>query len=289
VSSQDRTGGKSARIAKISSISLAGALLLSGCSAEAQRGWLPGDRNTTNHTALVTDLWVNSWIAALVVGVITWGLIIWCMVAYRRRRNDTGYPRQLSYNLPLEIFYLTIPLFMVLVFFYFTQRDQGIIDTRVDDPDVIIDVRGKQWSWDFNYVKQDKYSAGVQASLTGEPGIPENLPTLYLPVNRSVELQLHARDVQHSFWVPAFLQKRDLYPGRVNYINLTPTQEGTFDGKCAELCGQYHSEMLFNVKVVSQEEFDAQMATLEDGQLGDEYDRDSYPDTDPDFDPARSS
>lgn len=289
MSSQDRTGGKNARIAKISSIALAGALLLSGCSAEVQRGWLPGERNTTNHTPLITDLWVNSWIAALVVGIITWGLIIWCMVAYRRRRNDTGYPRQLSYNLPLEIFYLTIPLFMVLVFFYFTQRDQGIIDTRVDNPDVIVDVRGKQWSWDFNYVKQDKYSTGVQKALTGEPGVPEDLPTLYLPVNRSVELQLNARDVQHSFWVPAFLQKRDLYPGRTNYINLTPTQEGTFDGKCAELCGQYHSEMLFNVKVVSQEEFDAQMETLEDGQLGDEYDRDSYPDTDPDFDPARSS
>ncbi|MHA7262171.1 aa3-type cytochrome oxidase subunit II [Arthrobacter sp. TMN-37] len=289
MSSQDRTGGKSARIAKISSISLAGALLLSGCSTEAQNGWLPGDRNTTNHTGLITDLWVNSWIAALVVGIITWGLIIWCMVAYRRRRNDTGFPRQLSYNLPLEIFYLTIPLFMVLVFFYFTQRDQGTIDARVEDPDVIIDVRGKQWSWDFNYVKENKYSTGVQAELTGEPGIPDKLPTLYLPVNKSVELQLRARDVQHSFWVPAFLQKRDLYPGRVNYINLTPTQEGTFDGKCAELCGQYHSEMLFNVAVVSQEEFDARMETLEDGQLGDEYDRDSYPDTDPDFDPARSS
>ncbi|MBG6217720.1 cytochrome c oxidase subunit 2 [Arthrobacter sp. CAN_A6] len=289
MSSQDRTGSRKARIAKISSISLGGALLLSGCSVEAQKGWLPAERDNTNHTGIIMDLWVNSWIAALVVGIITWGLIIWCMVAYRRRRNDTGFPRQLSYNLPLEIFYLTIPLFMVLVFFYFTEREQSAIDARVAEPDVIVDVRGKQWSWDFNYVNEDKYSVGVQANLTGEPGVPETLPTLYLPVNRSVELQLNARDVQHSFWVPAFLQKRDLYPGRTNYINLTPTREGTFDGKCAELCGQYHSEMLFNVAVVSQEEFDRQMAQLEDGQLGDEYDRDSYPEADPDFDPARSS
>jgi cytochrome c oxidase subunit 2 len=211
------------------------------------------------------------------------------MVAYRRRKNDTGYPRQMSYNLPLEIFYLTIPLFMVLVFFYFTERDINTIDARVEDPDVIVDVRGKQWAWDFNYVTEDKYSTGEQAHLTGEPGRVDDLPTLYLPVNRSVELQLNARDVQHSFFVPAFLQKRDLYPGRTNYINLTPTKEGTFAGKCAELCGQYHSEMLFNVKVVSQAEFDAQMAQLEDGQLGDEYDRDSYPEDDPDTDPARSS
>ncbi|MHA7189736.1 aa3-type cytochrome oxidase subunit II [Arthrobacter sp. MDT2-16] len=289
MSSQDRTGSKRVRIAKISSISLVGALLLTGCSEEAQRGWLPADRDNTNHTAAITDLWVNSWIAALAVGVITWGLIIWCMVAYRRRKNDTGYPRQMSYNLPLEIFYLTIPLFMVLVFFYFTERDIATIDARVEDPDVIVDVRGKQWSWDFNYVTEDRYSTGVQAHLTGETGQVADLPTLYLPVNRTVELQLNARDVQHSFFVPGFLMKRDLYPGRTNYINLTPTKEGTFDGKCAELCGQYHSEMLFNVQVVSQAEFDAQMSQLEEGQLGDEYDRDSYPEDDPDTDPARSS
>jgi hypothetical protein len=182
---------------------------------------------------------------------------------------------------------LTIPLFMVLVFFYFTQRDQGIIDTRVDDPDVIIDVRGKQWSWDFNYVKQDKYSTGVQAGLTGEPGIPEELPTL-LPARQPERRAPAPRPRRPALLLGAGLpaEARPL-PGRVNYINLTPTQEGTFDGKCAELCGQYHSEMLFNVKVVSQEEFDAQMATLNEGQLGDDYDRDSYPDADPDFDPCQ--
>ena len=287
VSSQDRTGTRRVRIAKISSIMLVGALFLSGCSSEVQRGWLPAERDNTNHTGRIIDLWVNSWIAALIVGVITWGLIIWCIVAYRRRRNETGFPRQVSYNLPLEVFYLTIPLFMVLVFFYFTDRDQQAIDARVDDPDVVVDVRGKQWSWDFNYVNEDKYFSGVQANLTGEEGIPETLPTLYLPVNQTVELQLNARDVLHSFWVPAFLQKRDMIPGRTNYITLTPTREGTFDGKCAKLCGEYHSEMLFNVAVVSQEEFDAHMATLEDGQLGEEYDRNPVPDEE--LEPAGSN
>jgi cytochrome c oxidase subunit 2 len=287
VSSQHRTGTRRARVTKISSLMLVGALFLSGCSAEVQRGWLPAERDNTNHTGRIIDLWVNSWIAALIVGVITWGLIIWCIVAYRRRRNETGFPRQVSYNLPLEVFYLTIPLFMVLVFFYFTDRDQQAIDARVDNPDLVVDVRGKQWSWDFNYVNEDKYFSGVQANLTGEEGVPETLPTLYLPVNQTVELQLNARDVIHSFWVPAFLQKRDMIPGRTNYITLTPTREGTFDGKCAELCGEYHSEMLFNVAVVSQEEFDAHMATLEDGQLGEEYDRNSYSDNE--LEPAGSN
>lgn len=274
MSSQDRTGSRRAKIFKVSSLVIIAALFLSGCSSEVQKGWLPAERDNTNHTGRIIDLWVNSWIAALVVGVITWGLIIWCIVAYRRRRHETGYPRQISYNLPLEVFYLTIPLFMVLVFFYFTDRDQQAIDARVENPDVIIDVRGKQWSWDFNYVNENKYSTGMQAQIDGEPGVPETLPTLYLPVNQTVELQLNSRDVQHSFWVPAFLQKRDLYPDRTNYIYLTPTRLGVFEGKCAELCGEYHSEMLFNVAVVSQEEYEAHLETLEDGQLGEEYDRD---------------
>jgi len=270
------------KITSITGLALAGALVLTGCSPEVEKGWLPTERGTTNHTDRIMDLWVNSWIAALVVGVITWGLMVWCIVAYRRRKGTKGFPKQISYNLPLEVFYLTIPLFMVLVFFYFTDRDQQAIDDRSKPADVVVDVRGKQWAWDFNYKKgtvvtEDLYEAGVQAHLTGQAVDKDKLPTLYLPVNKSVDLELNSRDVIHSFWVPAFLQKRDMIPGKTNYIRLTPTKEGTYDGKCAELCGEYHSEMLFRVKVVSEAEFQAHMNKLrQDGNTGlldDAYDR----------------
>jgi len=282
VSSQNRTGSRRKKISSITGLALAGALALTGCSPEVQKGWLPTERGTTNHTDRIMDLWVNSWIAALVVGIITWGLMVWCIVAYRRRKGTVGFPRQNSFNLPLEVFYLTIPLFMVLVFFYFTDRDQQAIDDRSKPADVVVDVRGKQWAWDFNYKKGDVitgdvHEAGVQAHLTGNDVDKEKLPTLYLPVNKSVDLELNSRDVIHSFWVPAFLQKRDMIPGKTNYIRLTPTKEGTYDGKCAELCGEYHSEMLFRVKVVSEAEFQAHMDKLRQdgntGLLGEEYDR----------------
>ena len=282
MSSQNRTGSRRKTITMITGLATAGALVLTGCSPEVEKGWLPTERGTTNHTDRIMDLWVNSWIAALVVGIITWGLIVWCLVAYRRRKGTVGFPRQTSFNLPLEVFYLTIPLFMVLVFFYFTDRDQQAIDDRSQPADVVVDVRGKQWAWDFNYKKgevitEDVYEAGVQAHLTGKEVDKEKLPTLYLPVNKSVDLELNARDVIHSFWVPAFLQKRDMIPGKTNYIRFTPTKEGTYDGKCAELCGEYHSEMLFRVKVVSESEFQAHMNQLRQdgntGLLGDEYDR----------------
>ncbi|MEJ1181090.1 MULTISPECIES: aa3-type cytochrome oxidase subunit II [unclassified Pseudarthrobacter] len=282
MSSQNRTGSRRKTITSISGLALAGALVLTGCSPEVEKGWLPTERGTTNHTDRIMDLWVNSWIAALVVGIITWGLIVWCLVAYRRRKGTKGFPKQISFNLPLEVFYLTIPLFMVLVFFYFTDRDQQAIDDRSQPADVVVDVRGKQWAWDFNYkagdvVEDDVHEAGVQAHLTGDTIDKEKLPTLYLPVGKSVDLELNSRDVIHSFWVPAFLQKRDMIPGKTNYIRFTPTKEGTYDGKCAELCGEYHSEMLFRVKVVSEAEFAAHMDELRDagntGLLGEEYDR----------------
>jgi cytochrome c oxidase subunit 2 len=282
VSSQNRTGSRRKTITTISSLAIAGALVLTGCSPEVEKGWLPTERGTTSNTDRIMDLWVNSWIAALVVGIITWGLIVWCLVAYRRRKGTVGFPRQTSFNLPLEVFYLTIPLFMVVVFFYFTDRDQQAIDNRSQPADVVVDVRGKQWAWDFNYkagdvIEEDVHEAGEQAHLTGNTIDKEQLPTLYLPVNKSVDLELNARDVIHSFWVPAFLQKRDMIPGKTNYIRFTPTKEGTYDGKCAELCGEYHSEMLFRVKVVSEAEFQAHMDDLREagntGLLGVEYDR----------------
>ena len=282
MSSQNRTGSRRKKIAKITGLATAGALVLTGCSPLVEKGWLPTERGTTSNTDRIMDLWVNSWIAALVVGIITWGLIVWCLVAYRRRKGTVGFPRQTSFNLPLEVFYLTIPLFMVLVFFYFTDRDQQAIDDRSQPADVVVDVRGKQWAWDFNYKKgevitEDVHEAGVQAHLTGEAVDKEKLPTLYLPVGKSVDVELNSRDVIHSFWVPAFLQKRDMIPGKTNYIRFTPTKEGTYDGKCAELCGEYHSEMLFRVKVVSESEFQAKMNQLRQdgntGLLGEEYDR----------------
>jgi cytochrome c oxidase subunit II len=245
---------------------------LSGCASDelrgsASTGWLPpavtegGDR--------VTSLWIGAWIAALAVGALVWGLTAWCVVAYRRRKDDNELPVQLRYNIPIEILYTVVPIFMVIVLFYYTSRDESALVNTEADPDVTINVIGKQWSWDFNYVEDDAHEVGTQAILTGEPGAPATVPTMYLPVNERIEFVLTARDVIHSFWVPAFLQKLDMIPGRVNRFQVVPTQEGTFRGKCAELCGAYHSHMLFNVKVVPRAEYESHLGELRaKGQSG---------------------
>ncbi|MEY4397313.1 MAG: cytochrome c oxidase subunit [Actinomycetota bacterium] len=250
---------------------IATALTLSGCTDQELRGWLPAeDPNTTNMTSRIIGLWSTSWIVLLAVGVITWGLIMWAAIAYRRRQSDTGLPAQLRYNMPIETFFTIVPLILIIGFFAFTARDEAAIEAKNPHPDYTIQVFGKRWAWDFNYVTDNVYSSGIQAQENDANHIiNDSLPVLYLPVGKTIEFDLESRDVNHSFWIVDFLYKKDMLPGQTNHWFVTPEKEGTYRGKCAELCGEYHSLMLFTVKVVSQEEYDAYIQTLRDaGQTG---------------------
>lgn len=254
------------------------ALVTSGCTGSQtapgylSRGWLPGAKGTTSINDITDNLWVGSWIAALAVGVIVWGLTIWVVVRYRRRKNDTGLPPQLRYNVPMEIMYTLVPLFMVGVLFFYTARDQQEIESKYKDPQTNIEVVGKRWAWDFNYTDADVYSTSKQVEMQAglsEAQVEAEIPVLYLPVGKTTELTLHSRDVIHSFYVPAFSYKKDMIPGRTNTMSFTPEREGVYAGRCAELCGEYHSAMLFKVAVVSQAKYDQQMAALRQrGQTG---------------------
>lgn len=251
--------------------------MLTGCTQEQKQGYLPGEPGLTNHWDGIAGLWVTSWIVLLLVGVIVWGLIIWATIAYRRRKGQTGLPVQTRYNMPIETFFTIVPVILVLGFFAFTVQEQTKIEARIEEPENKVQVVGKRWAWDFNYVNEDVHYTGVQVQ-TDESGsaIPETMPTLYLPVGKTTEIQLDSRDVIHSFWVVEFLYKKDMIPGQTNYMTFTPQKTGTFMGKCAELCGEYHSMMLFEVKVVEQDEYDAYIADLKrnpenEGLLGTEF------------------
>ncbi len=252
-----------------------GTAVLSGCG-DVTRGYLP--EPATEVGTDVIGFWNATWIAALAVGGLVWFLILWAVFAYRRRRED-DVPVQFRYHVPFEILYTVVPILMVAAMFGQTVPLQNAMLDTEPEPDVVVNVAGKKWSWDFNYVNEQVFVTGEQAdALTeGEEGVPETLPTLVLPVDSRVEFVLTSRDVIHSFWVVNFLQKLDIVPGRVNIFQVTTTEEGTFAGKCAELCGAYHSQMLFNVEVVSEEEYDAFIAGLEEsgntGQLGPDLDQ----------------
>ena len=234
----------------------AAVLALAGCSSEElPRLGMP--EPVTEEGRVTLSLWQGSWIAALVVGAIVWGLILAAPIVYRRRSDRL--PPQVRYNLPIEVLYTIVPFIIIAVLFFFTARDEADILALEDNPDQTINVVGRQWSWTFNYVDEDVYEAGT-------PGKP---PTLYLPPGQRVRFQLTSPDVIHAFWVPKFLFKMDVIPGRKNEFEITADKTGRFAGKCAELCGYDHSRMLFWAEVVSPEEFDAKMGELRDrGQTG---------------------
>jgi cytochrome c oxidase subunit II len=241
----------------------AGMLFLAACSSQdqAQIKRLALPEPATDRAPHTYDLWHGAWLAAILVGILVWGLIGYAAWRFRRRSDDE-IPVQTRYNLPIEILYTVAPIVMVLVFFFFTvqTQDKVLASAPSGTPDHRITVVGQQWSWTFNYV-EDKALDGKTTVYTA--GTPGQMPTLWLPVNQSVEFTLVSPDVIHSFWVPAFLFKMDVIPGRENDFTLTPTREGTFAGKCAELCGVYHSRMLFNVKVVSEAEYAEHLRSLQ--------------------------
>jgi cytochrome c oxidase subunit 2 len=266
----------SKRTFKASLASLAGVstLFLTGCSQEdfgrAILMPLPStSSDVTNHTDVITDFWNISWAVLWAIGALTWGLMLWAIVVYRRRKGDSHLPAQMRYNNPIEALFTVVPLILVIGFFAFTARDMRAIEAP-NNAEVKIEVIGKQWSWDFNYIQANVYDSGIQSQYkAGKTDNFKDLPTLYLPVNKRVEIILNSRDVNHSFYVVEFLYKKDLLPGKTNHVYFTPTKIGTYVGKCAELCGEYHSMMLFNVKVVSQSDYDKHMSQLQGaGQVG---------------------
>jgi cytochrome c oxidase subunit 2 len=252
----------------------------------------------TDQAPRILSLWQGSWAAALATGALVWGLILWSVFFHRRSRTKVEIPPQTRYNMPIEALYTVVPILIVSVLFYFTARDESEILKTSKKPDHVINVVGFQWSWGFNYLENvdgdagtpakpptalsaiaDRNLEGVPAGAEGvhevgtpgerTPGNPSTGPTLWLPKGEKVQFILTSRDVIHSFWVLPFLFKQDVIPGHTNTFEVTPTKEGTFRGKCAELCGVDHARMLFNVKVVSPAEYRAHLKDLaEKGQTG---------------------
>lgn len=238
---------------------LAGLVLLTttACTSEdlPRLGWPSGVVDETQRSLW---LWQTMWVAAFIIGGLTLILILWPAVAHRRKRMGE-VPVQTRYNVPLEVLYTFVPVVIILVIFGFTARDQAKLMELSENPDNRVGVVAFRWSWVFNYTDDDAY----------EIGTPDQDPTLWLPVNETTRFELTSPDVIHSFWVPDFLFKMDTIPGRTNQIELTPNKTGEYVGRCAELCGVDHSRMLFNVKVVEQDEYDAHIAELKaNGQGG---------------------
>ncbi len=213
----------------------------------------------TDQGRLVYDMWLATAAAGAIVGAFVWALIGFAGFRYRKRSEEI--PRQVRYNLPIEVLYTVVPFVVIAVLFYYTVITENYINELKEEsegegrPDVTIGVIGFQWNWTFNY--DDQNPATVDPSVTGIPGQPAQL---IIPTNRTVRFVQTSNDVVHGFWVPKFLFKRENIPGRVNQFEITARTPGTYIGRCTELCGEKHDRMNFEVKVVPEQEYDTFIA-----------------------------
>jgi cytochrome c oxidase subunit 2 len=231
-------------------------VFLTGCSVDELRGFgFEEGVTSVNDTSM--GLWQGAWVAAGVVGLITLILILWPVVFHRKKNEE--FPKQTQYNVPAEVAYTVIPFIIVAVLFAYTARAQNEIkevtpvtnqSLKVHD----ITVNAIQWSWQFTYKE-----AGPDATVTGTPAQP---PTLYMPLGEKVRFKITASDVVHGFWVPAFMIQIQNIPGVENQIEFTAQKLGTYPGRCNILCGRQHSQMLFDVKVVTPAEYQSYIESL---------------------------
>ena len=246
--------GAIARVLRLTGLAVVVAVLTSGCKLSTFG--LP--HPITPQGERVASIWTGSWIAAFAVGAGVWGLIFVAVVRFRKRSDEL--PSQVRYNLPVEVLYTVVPFIIVAALFYFTARDETYLDRTTAHPAVTIGVIGFRWNWQFRYIDANDPNK-VVGQVTGRPGEPAQL---VLPTDRSIRFIETSPDVIHSFWVPEFLFKRDVVPGRTNQFEISKiTRTGTFVGRCAELCGTDHDRMNFQVKVVPPAEYDAMMQRLQ--------------------------
>ncbi|MCP2165288.1 aa3-type cytochrome oxidase subunit II [Goodfellowiella coeruleoviolacea] len=255
-----KEGTRAARLAKITGLVGLVGIAATGCSTDEvlRFGWPVG---VTPQSERMRDLWTWSVVAALIVGVIVWGLTLWSVI-FHRKKSDR-FPRQTAYNMPLEIVLVTVPTVIVAVLFYFTATAQNFVNKLSDNPDVTVDVVAFQWNWEFQY---PDYPTGQDNGGTpvSTVGTSNEIPLLVLPTNKTIRYNLKSTDVIHSFFVPEFHFKRDVFPEpdknnqEASFEN-TIDKQGSFVGRCAELCGVYHAMMNFEVRALSPDLFDQYM------------------------------
>lgn len=192
--------------------------------------------------APIDQLFSYHWILISFLFALVAGFVLYSVIFFRRKPGDETDAPHIEGNNALEVTWTVLPL-VTVVGFAVLGADALAQVTRVDPQALEIKVTGQQWSWRFEYP---------------EYGIISDV--LYLPKDRQALLIMESADVLHSFWVPEFRVKQDLMPGSETELRITPNMEGTFQVMCAEICGNQHTSMLAEVKVVSQSAFDQWVA-----------------------------
>jgi cytochrome c oxidase subunit 2 len=187
--------------------------------------------------------WLIFW-WAVGVFVVVEGILIYTIIRFRAR-PDSERPKPVHGHTILELGWTIAPALILVAIAIPTIQTIFVVDNPpAEEADVTIEVIGRQWWWEFRYPDLGIVTANEA----------------HVPVGQTVDVRLRSADVLHSFWVPRLGGKRDLVPGRENFIWFRPDSIGVFWGQCAEYCGTSHALMSLRFIVDSESDFDAWVA-----------------------------
>ena len=198
------------------------------------------------------------------ITLLVLGLLIWIVVRYNKKSNPV--PAKWSHNTTIEVIWTVVPVLILMFIAIFSFRLLFAYND-MPKPDVTVKATGYQWYWGYEYPDQ-KVGEFVSNLLPEDEAKQRNVPyllaatePLVVPVNKNVRVLVTGADVIHAFALPAFGLKIDAVPGRINETWFRAEKVGTYYGQCSELCGVDHAFMPIEIKVVTQPEFEAWVAS----------------------------
>ena len=215
-----------------------------------------GTGGVTDRSTSVQNLYDFVFYIAVAIFLLVEGLIVWSVFRYRRKSTDTDLPPQTHGNNLVEVIWTVIPTAIVIVLFAMSWQSLNTVDAKVPT-DVTVRAVAARFQWSFDYLDGN----GPEAKTLFTVALPVgDTGGMVLPVGEPVHVELRSDDVIHAFYVPKFLFKRDVVPGRNNTFDFTVEEAGTYRGQCAELCGAFHGSMIFDVHAVPRADYDVWLA-----------------------------
>src|SRR5208337_3337069 len=229
-----------------------------GAPVPGQIGFLPAN------SPIQSDIeWFHNAIllpVTIAISVLVLALLGYVVFRFNERANPT--PSRITHNGPLEIAWTVIPALILVVIAVPSFRllsDQLIIPA----PEMTLKVTASQWHWNYGYPKSEggfSFDSLVVDDKDLKPGQPRVITAdhpIVVPIGKVIEVDVTSQDVIHSFSVPSFGIKIDAVPGRLNKTWFKADREGFFYGQCSNICGIDHAFMPINVRVVSQQDYEA--------------------------------
>ncbi|WP_106640305.1 cytochrome c oxidase subunit II [Allosphingosinicella vermicomposti] len=200
----------------------------------------------------------------VVICLFVLALMIYVIIRFRRSANPV--PSRTTHNTMIEVIWTLVPVLILVVI---AVPSIKLLARQYSPPaaDLTVKVTGNQWYWTYSYPDNGEFElvsnmlSDEEAAKRGEPRLLAVDERMVVPAGATVKLIVTSADVIHSFAMPAFWNKIDAVPGRLNETWFKVDRPGVYYGQCSELCGARHAYMPIVVEVVKPEQFAAWVAS----------------------------